>query len=271
MSEVTEPIGTDLIQEPTGTDLTNQGTDPVGEPKTVETPEDVEKSRAYHQTKAQDLANQNKALAEQLAQYEQEMAELMGTPPEISLPERPSFDDSPAEPQNPQAPSGDDEYEELTPSAVRKAIAEELAAFQNKMKSDRQAEKTQEYQKKIKSQYDNELAHCDGVLDKMQAKWKLPDEVMNDAIKRAVESTPMPKQLGLPTSRLNLVKHYLSSHIISMRSQSAQANQIAADQAKVDAANQLAQPVGGGTDTTRSVNDRMADEIVPDEQGFTVM
>ena len=103
----------------------------------------------------------------------------------------------------------------------------------------------------------------------MQDKFKLTDEVIDAAVAQSKAMIPLPDQPGVPTARLKVVQQLLSNHIIHMRSEGTVATQLAADQQKVIAAGQVAQPATGVIDPqVATAQAQAADSIAPGDDRY---
>lgn len=246
-----------------------RGLDPAtGEPF-KETPEDVEKARAYYQTKSQQDTERAKAAEAELealnVQFDLSDPTQQVQPPPTQPP--------PAAPVPTYAPPPEPVTQEQEPwdpdQPVTAGQIQAMFATQEQQRVQReQATETQMRQQQ--SAYDAlqyEAQSASTKLREYAKKRGVPEEVVTSLVNEANQYVTggVP---GGPTKTAKLVAKLISSQYAI---QQQQATQLAADQTRVTQMGLTAQPPGAAPDTpaattAQTVNAQLADEIAPDDK-----
>ena len=244
--------------------------DPVeGQPevKPDETPEDIEKSRAYHQQKSQAETEKRKQLETDLAEM---TAQLQESDPSLShVPfVEPEALEAPA--TRPPESEDDDDFstESIASAAANKVIGVMDARDLAKVKKARE-----EAQAEVNRKYDIETKNVSVVLEQFATKHEVPQEVVMAGMEYAKRFVDLGR-LGGPTKAGELAGEYIqrtmTGRAVKAQAELATAAAAEADQRKVTDAATVAQPAGGGISapapsTPESRNAQLADEIVADD------
>ncbi len=259
--EKTEPTGVSTTE---AVETKEEPGPDEGKPKPDETPEDVKKSRAFFQQKAQEETEARKALQDDLAAAN---AELAAVDPSVNFDAGVTFDEVKPDEPAPAAPA--DEFAEqpaLDVNQLRKDIAGDVVGVLDT----RQA---QERQHRIDVAYADELKTVQGKYVDFVGKHKVPREVAEAAIAYSQRYVTQ-AALGAPTKRFELAGEYIQREMtkLAVKEQQKLAKKANAesDDEKVKAAQELAQPSGGGIvapapNTPESINKEHADDIMPDD------
>ena len=264
-----QPVTTEPPAEPAVADPTQPGPDegqPVDGGKLPdESLDDVKKSRAYHQTKQQEETELRKEIEGDLAELRAELQQgdpstnfSFGAPP-----------DTAQEQQQEQQEQPDDAYvdpSQFNPQQFRKELLGDIET----MIDGRDRRRGQD---EINRKYAGEVKSTGTKLDAFVAKHKIPQEVQAAGLKYAERYINGPI-LGNPTRLVELAAEYMSREMTAraVKAQQKLATEAAgaADDLKIVAAKEIAQPSGGGISapaptTSEKLNEIGADDIVPDD------
>lgn len=228
------------------------------EPKYKETPEDVEKSREFHQKQAQEKAEQ---LKEAEAEIEKIYADLNAKAP-TSL--ESGKEDKPEDEPEPTPAIDDDD------KTVSQIVREEMAKVRKEMiEANREAlnERDQVY---IQREWEEERARAIAGVKAHQKVLNIPDDVFEALDKKASSYVPPINMVGTYTKWANVMRELLSHH--QLQGSIAQK----AERAKADASAQIShadkalQPGGSaisppGAGTLEEWNRKQADDIADDD------
>lgn len=249
------------------------------EEKTVETVEDIKKSRAFHQTKAQNETERRKAaetellsLKARLKPADSEPEGTIDTLPGLTPEERQYIASQmkppqTAQPQQQAQKEEEDEYNLDIDALLNKRFSEFtdklVRALDQRDYAREQKVSLQNYMKEVKSVW--------GIVDEYQQKYEIPKEIREAAEKEAAHFVPFQVYAvgGGPTLRAELVLDKLGQWVVSSKSNAHLEARQAEDNQKLEDVKKLKQPASTGPSapgkkTAKSVNDKLADDIAPD-------
>lgn len=256
-----------------------EGEAPEGEPgdgQAGESPEDVAKSRAYHQRKAQEETEIRKSLEKELAEIRgrMEVSSSNDWGPSAPPVERPTEKPTPSTPQAPTSPHDDvnlDDLDLTDPADVRTfhRITTQRAAKEAEAAYDRrqQAGLQQQVNARWKSENETALSEFNSYIEKNN----IPEEVIKQAAAKAVHILPDRYQLGVPSRHTELALEFIANWQVDQKRKEWSGKMVHLDADKVEAAKKTAQPAAAAppAPTTGTVkkttNDLAADEIAPDD------
>jgi hypothetical protein len=266
ISTEVEPIGTDpnadqIVADDKPTSVETPSPAPGQTEKTkVETPEDIEKSRAYHQTKAQQEAEARKALE---SKYTAALKQLEGLDAPAGLPQAPEPDiykePEVASPQSTETNDDDDPY------GIGRIVEKKLTAFQRQQQEAERARQQAAMQQRFDNEYD--------IANKTVIGFMKDNGIPDDIVRKAAEEANyyvVGDVIGGPTKQAKMMLRHMNEYIKAKGFGITAAEQLAKDQSKIAQMNQTAQPVGAALDTplpgsAKTTNDQLADEIAPDD------
>lgn len=233
------------------------------EVKPDETPEDIKKSRAYHQAKSQEETELRKQLQ---ADLDQMNTDLRAADPSGSF-DADFVESAPGQtPAVPGQPDAVDDYGQIDSKKLTSDITQNVLGA-----LDARDEKLR--QQRIDYAYKQETDAVVTRFSAFVAKYKIPDDVVNDALKYSQRFVNQ-AALGAPTKRVELAGEYIQREMadraVTERRELATKANADADDGKIEAAKALVQPASGPISppaplTPDALNDQLADDVVPDD------
>jgi hypothetical protein len=242
--------------------------DKVVDEKFQETPEDVEKARAYHQQKSQEETEKRKALEEE---KETLLAQLdAADPSRLSVKEQPKAVEQKAEVPAVQLPA-EDEIDPATQAVLNelKAVKGELAEMKQQNVAGRQEH--------ITNLFKQEESRSLQVVRDYAKKHGIPDDVLGRCDQQAVglvasaqEQADNAWNLGTYTRWAKCLVNLLSQHELQSSIQQKATAAKADAAAQVEHAKSVNQPSGAAPappspESMEQWNKEQADDIVPDD------
>ena len=270
---VEEPVvdGTDL-QNDIGEEPVVDGTDHA-EARTVETPEDVAKARAYAQTRMQEQV-------EELKEHKQTIADLEREARTMSVPLAAQPAPTPAAQPAPTVAAEEDEEDPgyMTRHAFDKRIAQMEANLANTISQTQQQRDEAARADRVRQTWSDNDIQANHVVNGYIKKYNIPQKVVDDAIQFA-NKTAIPYgslkegiyHADAPLAHQAAILNQFDHHRKLTAKKTAAQIQQEKDDSKVADASQVGQPSSSGSSPalSKTENDIRADEIAPDDPPVT--
>lgn len=264
---VEEPTGTDqettkevtteeVTKEVTTDETTEDKSEPEGQTEEFkESPEDIEKSRAYHQQKSQEETERRKEIE---AEHTALLSQLDGVGNDETVGLRPAAPQKPAEPDSPVTEDTEDEGF-LTQAQVRLAVKQEMDARDQQQRQDT-----------IDSAWKQEDRVANATFKAGIANAKAPKEVVDRAIAYAQEIVPDYNYIGAPKRQCTLALDQIKQWQLTQHKEQRTAEDKETSEKKKADMGLTTQPAGSGAtppqaNSAQALNDKLADEIAPDD------
>ncbi len=260
---VEEPTGTDqettdeaTTEEVTTDETTEDKSEPEGQTDEFkESPEDIEKSRAYHQQKSQDETERRKEIE---AEHTALLSQLDGVGNDETTGLRPA---APLKPTKPAVPATEEPEDDgfLTKAQVQSAVTEVMDARDQQRQQDA-----------IDSAWKQEDRVVNATLQAAIKKSGAPKEVVDAAIAYAQEIVPDYNYIGAPKRQCKLALDQIKQWQVMEHKKKRTAEQDETSDKKKADMGLTAQPAGSGAtppqaNSAQTLNDKLADDICPDD------
>lgn len=257
---VEEPTGTDqeateeaTTEEVTTDETTEDKSEPEGQTDEFkESPEDIEKSRAYHQQKSQEETERRKEIE---ADHNALLSQLddVGNDQPTGL--------RTAAPQTPAEVVKEEEVEDefLTKAQVRSAMREEMDARDQQQKQDA-----------IDTAWSRENKVANSTFEAGVKKAGAPKDIVDKAIAYAQEIVPDYNFIGAPKRQCKLALDQIKQWQLTQHNEQRTDEKTKVSDKKKADMGLTAQPAGSGATppqagSAQALNDKLADEICPDD------
>ena len=237
--------------------------------KFEETPEDIKKSREFHQKQSQDAKEQ---LKQAQTEMDQIFGEVEGADPMLSR-QQPESEQKkePEKKATPEEPIPLDELGQPDVGAiVRQAVRQEVGSLRADVMADVNSQQEAQQQERDRRDYAAEQQRARKAVTTYQAKYDIPNNVVDACDKEAVGVVGDLRYLGAFTRWAKAMRgnldHYRLQSSITKKATTAEANAAA----QVDHAGRVAQPVGSSISPPEAAslekwNQQQADDIADDD------
>ena len=234
------------------------------EKKFEESPEDIKKSREFHQKQAQDAKEQ---LKQAQTEMDQIFGEVEGADPMLSR-QQPESEQKKEQEKKEEQESEIDQND--IGAIVRQAVRQEVGSLRADVMADVSSQQEAQQKERDMRDYVAEQQRARKAVAAYQAKYDIPDDIMSACDKEAAGVVGDLRYLGAFTrwakSMRGNLDHYRLQSSITQKATTAEANAAA----QIDHAGKVAQPVGSAISppeagSLEKWNQQQADDIAEDD------